>query len=114
MPGGGKFYVVALGCTPRMSDDELLSYVTVIRNVQRVALAPVAPSETGMNALLQLKELAILDVTDTGISDEAVCRLKRHRPNLVVNDSGKEWKEHGSGKAFMLPIQAFPTRHTWN
>lgn len=86
-PDGTEFYEVGLSpCEGRTPNDRLLGWVADIRTVGWLALAPIPLDERCMKILLQLKNLTGLDVTDAGLSDEMVQRLKCQNPKLQFHD----------------------------
>ena len=84
-PDGSSSYIVWLDSCQGSDDNEaLMPYVANIQNVTRLTMAPGPVGETGVKALLHLKRLIFLDITNAGISDSAVRQLKRNNPNLQV------------------------------
>ncbi len=86
-PDATGFYEVGLApCAGRVPNEQLLAWVADARHVAWLELAPVPLDEKCVKILLELKNLTGLDVTDAGLPDETVQRLKGQSPNLQFHD----------------------------
>ena len=85
-PEGNRFFDVDLHSCE--GNDELLSYVADVENVQSIHLGAGPVCEAGMKALLRLKGLRCLD--DASFPPEVLTQLerdlKRNNPNLEIGN----------------------------